>query len=126
MFRIKKQQIISFIFIIGCMSHSEKVETSCYIAKYRLLRLDNEDKNWFRIRKLLKTVFDHMRYESPEEAISSCFIENYRLLSLDLRRKVLFNQKTTLENFNLHHRMYESPRKSYSIMQFWKLSNCET
>ena len=43
LFRIKKQFLKKLTFIIGCLSHSEKAASSCYLANYWLLRIEKND-----------------------------------------------------------------------------------
>ena len=61
----------------------------------------------------------------PAKATSSCDLRNYRLLRLDYEDKNCLESKTNKKN-NLHHRMYELSRKSYTIMLSWKLLIFET
>ena len=73
---------------------SRKATKSCYLGKYRYLRLDNEDKSCLESKINWKIFFFIIWCMGrPEKATSSCDLRNYRLLRLDYELKCCLESK---------------------------------
>ena len=127
LFRIKNNLNFSFVFNIGCMSQPEKATSTCSLGKYWLLRLDTEDGRCLQSKKQLKCFFFQIKtwMNHPEKFTPSCYLANCRFLRIVYGTKIVQNQKTVSEKTDLHHRMFESFKKSYIIKLSRKLLTVE-
>ena len=117
LFRIKNNLNFSFVFNIGCMSQPEKATSTCYLGKYWFLRLDTKEGRCLQSKKQLKWFFQIKIWMShPEKLTPPCYLANCRFLRIVHGTKIVQNQKTISGKYDLHHRMFESIRKSYIIM----------
>ena len=117
------------------MSQSEKATSSCYLVNYRLLRPDYEDRNQVSKKtevvdnqKITKNsyIFNIGCMSHPKKTASSCFWQTIVFECRLWKQKLFKIQKHLKKICNLHHRMYESSRKSYIIMLSRKLSTIDT
>ena len=73
----------------------EKVTSSCFIEKYRLLRLDYEENLSWNEKKFFNFFIGRMSH--PEKAVLSCYFGNDQLLSLKYYYKKRLKSKNKFE-----------------------------